>query len=686
MTAAAFLLLACAAWFVYSRALDVPFVFDDSVSVVRNESISKLWPLIGDAEHPGPLNPPKDITTSGRPLVNLSLAVNYAFGGLNPVGYHVFNLIVHVLSAWLLMVIVRRTLRLDYFGGRFDRTSGALAFVVALLWTVHPLQTETVVYVTQRTELMVGFFYLATLYASLRYWAADSSARRIIWLVLATLACLAGMACKEVMVTAPVVVLLFERTFICGSFWRALRKSWPLYVGLFVSWGLLYYLNREAPRSDSAGFHFGIPAYAWWFTQTKVLLLYLKLTIWPWPLAIHYEMPYLTTLGEAWPWALPAALLAGGTLILLWRRSAIGFVGAWVLIILSPTLVVPIVTEVAAERRMYLPLAALAALLVVGGYWLLQRTAEGPQRDSAEHKPALRGPDAPTVAVAVLLALVLSALSVHRLAAYQDDLTLWRDTVIQQPGDYLAHSNLGKSLSESGRLPEAIEQFQESIRLNANYFEAHNNLGAALNEIGQSQAAIPQFLEALRLKPHSAEAHNNLGLAFANTNRLPEALEEYERALQLWRDYPDAHFNLSLALRSMGRPQEAAAQCLETLRLTPNDPKPWANLAMSYADMKRTAEAVTAAEKALECARAEASGVRRSNRRLVKDISRRAGERSQRGNAFFAHVPNALAKTPADAQASITSTEIGSTGCAGRLAAGSDPERRQHSATGGVSR
>ena len=248
------------------------------------------------------MNPAKDLPTSGRPLVNLSLALNYQIGRLNPVGYHVFNLIVHVMSALLLMAIVRRTLCLDYFGGTFERASGWLAFIAALLWVLHPLQTETVVYVTQRTELMVGFFYLATLYASLRYWAANSPAGRKTWLTLATLACFCWHGLQGSNGHGAVIVLLFERTFVAGSFRQAIQKSWPLYVGLFLSWGLLFYLNHTAPRSESAGFDLGIPAYAWWFTQSKVLLLYLKLVVWPWPLAIHYEMPYLTTVGAAWPW------------------------------------------------------------------------------------------------------------------------------------------------------------------------------------------------------------------------------------------------------------------------------------------------------------------------------------------------------------------------------------------------
>ncbi len=273
----------------------------------------------------------------------------------------------------LLWAIVHRVFQLPYFHGKFDRASGTLSFLVALVWALHPLQTETIEYVSQRTELMVGLFYLATLYCSLRYFTNSEVRARTKWCSLAVAASAAGMACKEVMVTAPVVVLLFERTFIASSFRTALRTSWPLYVSLAASWLILLALNYDSPRSTSAGFGQGIPLVAYWCTQCKMLLMYLKLSVWPWPLVISYHFPLLDTLSQAWPWPLAAAALGAGTLVLVWRKSAVGFVGAWVLIILSPTLVVPIVREMAAERRMYLPLAAIVPL-VLGGFYLFLRS------------------------------------------------------------------------------------------------------------------------------------------------------------------------------------------------------------------------------------------------------------------------------------------------------------------------
>ncbi len=506
---------------------------------------------------------------------------------------------------------------------------------MALLWALHPLQTETVVYVTQRTELMVGFFYLATLYSSLLYWNATASAGRKTWLALAILSSLAGMACKEVMVTAPVVVLLFERTFISGSFRRALKQSWPLYAGLFLSWGLLAYLNYDAPRSDTAGFHLGVPAYSWWLTQTKVLLMYLKLVVWPWPLSSHHQMPYLTTLVVAWPWLVTVALLSIVTLLLLWRHDAIGFVGASVFLILSPTFLVPIITEVAAERRMYLPLAALIALLVVGGYWLVQQTAKrlAPAVSGREHSPA-RWPTVLTAAIAVALAAALSVVSFQRLAAYQDEVTFWQDVLALQPDDSFAHNNLGMVFGQRGRvedakrefdealrlnpdsamahynlgcifrlndkIPEAIAQYELALRMQPKLFEAHHSLGEALLHIERPREAADQLREALQRRPDSVLDRYELGLALFALDRTSEAISEFDKAVRLKPDFAEARSNLGFALALTGQLPEAIEQLEEVLRLKPDLAPAHRNLGFALAKAGRPEEAIAQYRQAIE--------------------------------------------------------------------------------------
>ena len=633
MGIAGIFVLGAAIWFVYGRAIDAPFIFDDHASVFENGSIKQLWPLLGDEIFRGPLNPKKDLPTSGRPLVNLSLALNYSWGGENPRGYHLFNLFWHWLCALLVWAIVRRTLRLPYFQGRFENTAGPLAWTVAVVWAFHPLQSETVIYVTQRTELMVAVFYLATLYCSLRYWATESGAQRHLWLATATIACFLGMACKEVMVTAPLVVLIFERTFIHKSLVESLRKSWPLYVGLAASWLLLLYLNVDRPRSSSAGFDLSVSPVEWWMTQAKVLVMYLRLAIWPWPLVIQYEMPYLNSLGTSWPWLAIVLLLGAGTLWLLWQRRAAGFVGAWVFLILSPTSIVPIITEIAAERRMYLPLAALVALVIVGGYALLQQFAAKP--NSAKHASSF----VPTAAacIALLLAIGFAAIDIHRLADYQSEIALWRSTVVYQPQNYKAHHGLGSLLEDAGDLPQALEEYQLALQIKPDWAEsyislgnsaedrgdlsgalrfyekarevdpkcaaAYVNIGRLRTEQGLSDQAANCYQQALDIKPDFPDAQYNLANALVRTNRVVDALPHYRRAIELRPDYAEARYNLATLLLVSGEVPEAIGQFELALKIKPDILDAYLALSKAYQHEGRTADAVSIAEAGLKLTR-----------------------------------------------------------------------------------
>jgi tetratricopeptide (TPR) repeat protein len=633
-TIASILVLGAAIWLVYGRSLHAPFIFDDELTIETNPSIVRLWPPIGSSQERGPLNPPKELPTSGRPLVNLSVAVNYYFGGENPVGYRVLNIVLHWLSAVVLLGIVRITLRLPFFDGRFDdSTADLLALTTALWWAVHPLQTETVVYITQRTELMVGFFYLATLYASLRYWTAELPAARKRWLVIAGLACMAGMACKEVMVSAPLVVLLFEWTFIAGSFRNAMKTSWRLYLALALGWILLFALNYPSPRGATAGLHLGIWPIAYWLTQTKVLLMYLKLVVWPWPLAIHYSFPYLNNLGEAWPWLAPAVILGVVMVVLAWWRNSIGFVGVATVLILSPTMIVPIITEVAAERRMYLPLAAITPVMVVGIYGLLVRArrALGATRVVRASSSGRRKEMA---VVGVVVAIVLGIVSIRRLAAYDSVLILWQDAAAVQPSDPVVLNNVGMALlrtdryedarqqfervlelsphwlvaqrnfadtfAAAGQFSEAAEHFQEVLKEHPDDAQSWNSLGRSLLRIGRYEEAVAAFQRAIRCNPDYGDAYNNLGNELSRERRYAEALPIYEEAIRSNPGLANAHYNLGLVMAILGRGPEAIEQWQITLRLSPNFAEAHSNLGTALNNLGRPEEAVTHYQQAIK--------------------------------------------------------------------------------------
>jgi len=629
-TWAAAALLAMAIFAVYGPAINAPFIFDDNSAVIDNKSIVSLWPLIGTAEHPGPLNPPRDLPTASRPVVNLSFAINYYFGKLNPAGYHAVNVVLHCVSAPLLLAIVRRTLRLPYFGDRFERSADWLALAVAMLWALHPLQTEAVIYATQRTELMMALFYLATLYCSLRYWSLlplpagerrvgpnspargeatleqdehSQKRRRAFWLTLAIVACAAGMASKEVMVSAPLIVFLFDRAFVSGSLLAALRRSWPLYAGLAATWLVLLALNWNQPRGETAGFHLGMPLSIWWFTQAKVLLMYLKLAVWPWPLILHYQLPYEFNFSTAWIYVLPVAALVLGTLVLLWRNHPVGFLGTWLLAILSPTLVVPIISEMAAERRMYLPLAALVVAAVVGGYQLAQRIG-GRAADKSHAGASANRPLVAIASATILVTLTFGVVSAKRLEMYHDEFKLWADVVRHEPENHVAHQNLGLFLHKAGKTEEAIEHYREAVRLSPDSAQAHYSLGLLLINKGAFAEAVEDFQEAVRYLPNDAGVRNNLAVALFNLGRNDEAIAQFRETLKLDPNRWVARINLGLALQKAGQYQEALNCFDQTLKANPKEFDIYNEVANTYALMNQREKAIATLEHARELARA----------------------------------------------------------------------------------
>ncbi|HZZ81409.1 MAG TPA: tetratricopeptide repeat protein [Gemmataceae bacterium] len=499
---------------------------------------------------------------------------------------------------------------------------------------MHPLVTESVEYTTQRTELMMGLFYLATLFTSLRYFTATTSKHQMLWLLLAGVACAAGMACKETMVSAPFAVLLFERTFLARSFWRALRRSWPLYVALALGWIVLLTLNLGGPRSASAGFHRGIPAHVWWFTQAKVLAMYFKLSFWPWPLSVHYRVPLLETFAVAWPWLVFALVLGIGILIALGRRSAAGFIGACAVMTLAPTLAVPILKEVAVERRMYLPLAAILTLTIVGGYRLLCSVAQVP----ASNEPKIfRWPLAATLTFGAILVVVMGAVSSLRLTAYRDAVTLWQDAARRDPNDLIAIQNTGIALNDAQRSEEAARYMRQALERFPDWPEGYHVLGVALINLQRPAEAI-DYLEKSFPSPDDTLAHFHLGLALLNAGRPVEAIDQFEMVVQEQPDVSTFQNRLGMALFLAGRPQpalehfrkavalepdsamirknlaltlkavnslpEAREEFEKTIRLAPDDLDARAQLAIVYNDLGQSADAVATAEKALAMARA----------------------------------------------------------------------------------
>ena len=533
-------LVVLAALLAWHNSFAGELVYDDVPAIKANASILKLWPAWG------PLWPGRnDLTVSGRPLANWTLALNHVLGGTAVGGYHGLNLAIHTLAGLTLLGLARRTLLLPSLRPQFGSAALPLALAIALLWVVHPLQTESVTYIIQRVEALMGLFYLLTLYCFVRGTSSPSPAR---WYLAAVAACTAGMASKEVMVSAPLLVLIHDRTFVAGTFRGALERRRWLYAGLAATWLLLAWLvTTTGDRGGSAGFGGPVGWREYALVQCEAVVHYLRLSFWPHPLIFDYGLVEAGPLRDVvLPGLMLAALLAG-TFIALGQRRPIGFAGAWFFLILAPSSsVLPVVTEPIAEHRMYLPLAAVVALAVLG---------------------AFRGLGLRSLMLCAALAAGLGWVTVQRNRDYRDALTLWADTAHKCPGNARAHNNLGSLWLEKGNHAEAIRRFSTALQLQPHYASAHYNLGVALMQTGRPAEALPHFAQALHIEADFTDARVNWGNALLKLNRPAEAVAHYEAALALQPGSADILVNLGYALDQSGHPEEAMRQMQAALRL-----------------------------------------------------------------------------------------------------------------------
>jgi tetratricopeptide (TPR) repeat protein len=547
-------LLAAAA---YGNSLAGPFIFDDEPSIIENPTIRRLWP-IGPVLNP----PPHSLTVVGRPLANFTLAINYALGGLAVRGYHIFNLVVHILAGLTLYGIVRRTLSLPGMPESLSRSASSLALSVAALWAVHPLQTESVTYIVQRTEALVGLLYLWTLYATIRCATADTLKRQQAWGACAALACLCGMAVKEVMVSAPLIVALYDRVFLCRSLREVWQKRRWLYLGMGLTWVLLGVLVvQSAGRGNSAGFGYGMTSWEYLRTQFGWIAHYLWLTFWPHPLVLDYGNATATSAAEIVPYAVLVAALLGGTLLAFFRQPWIGFLGIWFFAILAPTSsVVPLFGQTAAEHRMYLPLAAIVTLIVVRGWLLCDRVSRA--------TPAIRR-----------WATVLSACAVVGLAGctwrrnqdYQSELQIWNSVVAARPQNPRGFISRGIAWRTLGRLDEAQADLTTALALEPRQTMAWCNLGLVNEQRGDLEAALEDFTKAIELERSNAQAWYCRGLVKRNLGRREEAIADYSAAIENYPGYADACNNRGSAWQEAGELNRALADYTRAIELNPDN-------------------------------------------------------------------------------------------------------------------
>jgi len=555
------LLLILAGIVPYLSSFKGDFVLDGRESILDNPDVHQLWPL----------KPVVSQTT--RPVVRLSFALNYVLGGPNAFGFHLFNLVIHLCAALAVFALVRRTLLSPSLSERFKSRALILSFVTALLWVVHPLNTGAVTYIFQRCESLMALFYLLTIYCSIRYFEGF----RLRWLVLAVFAAFCGMGSKAIMVTAPCMVVLYDRLFFAGTFAEGWKKHKNLYLGLAASWILLAVTLSGPYRSvGTVGFDMEKVSFGGYLvSQPGILLHYVRLIFWPHPLILDYDWPVAQGF---FPIIVPAVFII--TLIVLtirfYRRgSSFAFLGVWFFLILVPTSGIIPIADLAFEHRMYLSSAGVIAAAVFLIDNLLKKRGQvflSTNRDKL-----------------ILCAVVvcLGAATHLRNLDYHDRVKIWEGVIRYRPQNARALYNYGLGHFVRGDKWKAMEYYQKAVELRPDYVKAHSNLGNMYYEKGQTEKAVEHYEKALLLDPEFPDVHNNFGVVLMEAQRYNEAQQHLLTAMRLSPQNADAVKNLGNLHYLKGEYDQAVLMYLSALKIDPARVSALAPLADIYYKQKQ---------------------------------------------------------------------------------------------------
>jgi len=605
-------LLAVVTLLAYLPVWHAGFIWDDDVYVTGNPMLRSLGGLAQIWDR-------LSATVQYYPLVHTSFWLEYHLWGLNPTGYHVVNVVLHILAALLLWRVLTRL-----------QVPGA--WLAAGIWALHPVAVESVAWVTERKNVLSAGCYFA---AALAYWRwadpvgdggrtgtpgggsgpvpADvvgkvGGARQIggrpagletretadwevcgtknppttsggngtgptCWYFIAFGLFLAALLSKTVTCSLPAALLLVV-------WWKRGRIGigdvlplLPFFVagaglGLLTSWLERTQVGATGPEwAFSFGDRCLIAGRALWFYAGELC----------WPANLTFIYPrWEINAGVWWQWLFPAAAAAAAGLLWGLRRRlgrgplvAALFFGGTLFPALGLTNVYPMRYSFVADHFQYLAATGLIAPAAAGLVKLLRRWWP----------------------MAALLPLGLALLTWKQTHLYADQTTLWEDTLAKNPACWLAHDDLGLTLLHEGRTDEAISQFHQALRLKPEDVEAHNNLGIALLSEGQAEEAITQYQESLRLQPGNAKAHNNLGNALLYQGRMDAAITEFQAAIRVNPDYAEAHYNLGTALNLQGHAGTAITEFQAALRLNPDYAEAHNNLGLAFLNEGRTDEA-----------------------------------------------------------------------------------------------
>ena len=564
----------------YANSFHGEWHFDDMLSITSNPYMQMTTldlPSLGRAMIQD--------RKQNRPFSNLSLALNYYFGREEVWGYHLVNLILHVLTGVAVLILLGQIFRRA--GLAADRRDLA-ALLAAAVWLVHPLHPQTVSYIVQRQTVMASCLMLWTLVAYLAAREAGEPKRRWILYGLAGLAFLAAAGSKEIAIIIPALVLIFELYFFQDFSFAFLRRR-PLALAiaiLLLVLGLVFFLRPEMQAKIFEGYgHYPFTLSQRLLTEPRVLIQYLGLILWPvWSrITLEHDPAISTSLFH--PWTTGPAIcfwlgLVGGAFAATRRRSLLSLAVWWYLLnLVLESSFIPL--DLMFEHRLYLASLALMVPLAAG---IVLRARKAPWA---------------TMGLAAVILLLL-ANTILRNQVWQTDLGLWRDCVGKVPDQARPYLALGKIYKEKGLPDRAIQYWNMALKRNPQFSEAYYDLGYLYTEQGRYDLAVANFTRSLELTPQFALAYLNRGNVYTEQGRCEQAIADYDRAVELGPQPALLYFNRGGCFARQGKPERAVADYSRALELNPQYTRAYFNRGLAYDQLGDTARAVADYTKALE--------------------------------------------------------------------------------------
>ncbi|HZN35306.1 MAG TPA: tetratricopeptide repeat protein [Pirellulaceae bacterium] len=464
----------------FASGFDGEFVLDDFIAIPHDSQMHRVWPW-------GPIG---DVN---RWFGVWTFQLNYALGGNSPLGYHLVNIAIHVAAGLTLFDLARRMLLLPGIPHALAERSTAVALIIALVWLVHPLQTQAVTYVIQRYESLMGLCFLLVLYCTLRG-AKGEHARR--WYLAAATAAWAGAGSKEVMLACPLVLMLFDRAFLAASWREVLRRRGMLHTAVLATGAWLIWASRSslaAGGTSTAGFGFrGVTPWEYLRSQAGVILHYLRLAVWPDELILDRGWPVAHAPLEIYGCGAIVLLLLFASIAAWFRWPRISWLGLAFFFVLAPTSSINPIADLAVEHRMYLPLAAVVALAVLA-------IARLPVHGRFQW------------GLATLIIAALFVRTTLRNRDYADPIGMWRQVVDHNPDHARGYRMLAAFLAQDGQLDQARRMYAASIEREPRIFQVWIEYGNVFFQQGDYAAAIERYTRATRLNPKSYRAWMNIG-------------------------------------------------------------------------------------------------------------------------------------------------------------------------------